>query len=216
MDLGGSKGRRVASRRCRLESRDDDPGKKTRRVASLTMLQRVELSVVWSRPIPMKIARDRGLIYTTDLDRIPNVSGVYVFGRVFGENFEALYVGKADRLRGRVKQHLNNLRLMRHLEDAQIGKRVVIVGRFEAKPGQRANVCLPLIEKALIRHFLAEGHDLVNEQGTRRRQHEIISSRRPMRFVPSTMFLEKSGSMPRRVTGGRRSGATRRRAGRAG
>lgn len=166
----------------------------------------MELRLIWTRPIPMKVARDKGLIYTTDLDRIPDAPGVYVFGRVFGDNFEALYVGKADRLRARVKQHLNNLKLMRHLEDAQIGRRVVMIGRFVPKPGQRADVCLPLIEKALIRNFLANGDDLVNEQGTRRRQHEIVSSRRPMRFVPSTMFLEKTGSMPRRGTSSRGSG----------
>jgi hypothetical protein len=101
---------------------------------------------------------------------------------------------------------------MRHLEDAQIGKRVVMIGRFESKPGQRANVCLPLIERALIRHFLARGDDLVNDQGTRRHQHEIVSSRRPKRFVPETIFLEKSRSMPRRAPT-RRSGATRSRRG---
>jgi hypothetical protein len=44
------------------------------------MLRRMELRVSWMRPIPMKVARDLGFIYTTDLDRIPDVSGVYVSG----------------------------------------------------------------------------------------------------------------------------------------
>ncbi|MGH3690506.1 MAG: GIY-YIG nuclease family protein [Microbacterium sp.] len=175
----------------------------------------MELRVAWMQPIPLTKSKRRDRIYDTDLDRIPNVAGVYVLGRVWGTSFEALYVGKADNLKRRVDQHLNNLRLMRHLEDAQKGSRVVMIGTFMAKQNQPANVCLPLIEKALIRHFLAEGHDLVNAQGTRRRQHEIVSLHRPMRFVPSTIGLEKSGTMPRRGTVDGRGGSSGRRAGRA-
>ena len=39
-------------------------------------------------------------------------AGVYIFGRRWGSQFEALYVGKASNIRSRAKGHLNNLRLL--------------------------------------------------------------------------------------------------------
>jgi hypothetical protein len=60
------------------------------------------------------------------------------------------------------------------------------------KPGQQRDRCLPLVERALIRYFLSEGHDLVNKQGVRLRRHEVSSSGKfPKRFFPSLMYVEK-------------------------
>jgi len=62
-----------------------------------------------------------------------------------------------------------------------------------ARPGQKLGRCLPLIERALIRYFLSEGHDLVNVAGTRLRRHEITSSGKQLkRLIPKLMFLDKS------------------------
>lgn len=103
-----------------------------------------------------------------------------------------MYVGKANGIRGRVKNQLNNLRLMQHLKNAKAGKRIVLAGRIVTKPGQQLDRSLPLIERALIRYFLSEGHDLVNKQGTRLRRHELSSSgKHPKRFFPSLMYVEK-------------------------
>ncbi|HWV52074.1 GIY-YIG nuclease family protein [Pseudorhodoplanes sp.] len=150
------------------------------------------LALDWSRPIPLKDASKQNLIYSVALDKMPIASGVYVFGRRYGSKFEALYVGKANRIRGRVKGQLNNVRLMQHLKNAKSGKRVVLAARFVPKPGQQKPNCLKLIERALIRYFLSEGHDLVNIQGVRLRRHEIISAgKHPKRYFPSPIFLEK-------------------------
>lgn len=52
---------------------------------------------------------------------------------------------------------------------------------------------LALAERALIRYFLSEGHDLVNKQGTRLRRHELQSSgTHPKRFFPRNMYLERA------------------------
>lgn len=140
----------------------------------------------------MKDATRQNLIYSADLNKLPTVSGVYVLGRRWGNQFEALYVGKANGIRGRVKSQLNNLRLMQHLRNAKAGKRIVLAGRIVTKPGQQMGRCLPLIERALIRYFLSEGDDLVNKQGTRLRRHELSSSgKHPKRFIPSLMYVEK-------------------------
>jgi hypothetical protein len=127
------------------------------------------------------------------LDKIEREPGIYVFARRWGSSFEALYVGKSQSLRARIRGHLNNLRLMKHLETAKTGRRFVILGHPITKPGQRLPKVLSVLERALIRHFLSEGHDLVNQQGVRIRRHEIESSGRvPKAFMPSLMYLERS------------------------
>jgi len=152
----------------------------------------MKLQVEWLRPIPLKDATEPNSIYGVDFDRLPADPGVYVFGRLWGNQFEALYVGKASRIRGRVKRQLNNLRLMQHLKNAKNGKRVILAGRIVTKPGQQVDKCLPLIERALIRHFLFEGHDLVNKQGTSLRRHELESlGKYPKQFIPGLIYFEK-------------------------
>ena len=152
----------------------------------------MKLHVEWGRPIQLRASRD-GISYGLDLSKVTDYPGVYIFGRRHGDSFEALYVGKAMNIRRRVKGHLNNLSLMRHLRTAKSGKRVLLVGEYVTKPGQRIEKCLVLTERALIRYFLSEGHDLVNKQGTRIRRHELESTgRHPKRFFPTVMYLERS------------------------
>jgi len=153
----------------------------------------MKLNVEWGRPLPLKDGSKQNLIYNVDLKKLPQALGVYVLGRRFGTNFEALYVGQALEIRSRIRGQLKNLPLMLHLKNAKTGKRIVVAGRFVARPGQTPKKCLPLIERSLIRYFLAEGHDLVNKQGTRLRRHEISSKgKHPKRFIPGLMYLDRS------------------------
>ncbi len=153
----------------------------------------MKLSIDWTRPIPLRDASHENLIYAVDPAKLPKFVGVYVFGRRWGQSFEALYVGKANDVRGRVKGQLNNLRLMQHLRNAKTGKRILLAGKVITKRGQQLEKTLRLIERTLVRYFLSEGHDLVNKQGTRLRRHEIASSgKHPKRFIPKLMYLEKA------------------------
>jgi hypothetical protein len=154
----------------------------------------MKLYLEWGRPLPLRDGSKQNLIYLPDQERLPRGAGVYVFGRRRrnGE-FEALYVGKANDVRGRVWSQRKNLPLMMHLKNARYGERVVRTGVFKPRPRQTADKCLPLIERALIRYFLSEGHDLVNKQGTRLRRHEIASDgRHPNRFIPKLMFVDRT------------------------
>ena len=153
----------------------------------------MKLALEWGKPIVLRDAsRDENLIYTLDDARVTDASGVYVFGRRFSGTFEALYVGQAQNIRGRVRGHIkNNLSLMLHLKKAKNGKRILLYGRFVAKPGQQEEKCLRLLERALLRHFLSEGHDLVNKQGARLRRHEI-TSKNPRKILPRLMFVDRS------------------------
>lgn len=153
----------------------------------------MKIAVEWERPLRLRDGKREGLIYTVNLDKLPRAPGIYVFGRRFGKSFEALYVGKANRIRGRVKSQLNQVRLMQHLKNANAGRRLVLAGKVITRPGQRLAKVLRLMERALIRHFLAEGHDLVNKQGTLIRRHEISSSgKQPKHFIPRVTYLERA------------------------
>ncbi len=155
----------------------------------------MQLSMEWNRPVSLKDRKhhNASYFYEIDLNKVPHAPGIYLLCRRYAGGFEALYVGKATNLRGRIKRQLNNLRLMQHLRNAKSGKRVLLCGQVITKPGQKVDRCLALIERALIRYFLSKGFDLVNKQGTRIRPHEVISQgKHPKRFIPGKMFLEKA------------------------
>jgi hypothetical protein len=153
----------------------------------------MRIQIQWLHPLQLRDATKDNMIYSLDLSKVPKEAGVYVFGRRWGHGFEALYVGKAGRVRSRVKGQLNNLRVMQHLRNAKTGRRIVHVGRIITRPGQRLEKTMTLVERALIRYFLSEGHDLVNKQGTRIKRHEISAEgRHPRGFVPRNMFVEKA------------------------
>jgi hypothetical protein len=62
---------------------------------------------------------------------------------------------------------------MMHIKKAKAGQRILLAGEFNSKAEPKIARCLPLIERALIRYFLSEAHDLVNVHGARLRRHEI-------------------------------------------
>lgn len=137
----------------------------------------MDLEVFWHRPVSLSDGHDEGLILTCDFDKIPEEPGVYVFARMFGESIEPLFIGLATDLRGRIWGHLNgNVRLVHRIMQAKIGPKVVLAGEWKAKPGQRAAKALRVIEAALIKYAIAEGYELLNKQGVKRRVHTISSS----------------------------------------
>ena len=154
----------------------------------------MKLYLQWGRVVPLRNGSKQNFIYLPDQSRLPDSAGVYVFGRrQKNGGFEALYVGRATNISSRVWSHRKNLPLMMHLKNAKNGERVVRAGVFKPRPGQRPQKCLGLLERALIRYFLSEGHDLVNKAGTRLRRHEIASQgRHPNKFIPKLMFIDRT------------------------
>jgi hypothetical protein len=146
----------------------------------------------WLPPISLKDGGDQNLIYTCERSDLPEVPGIYIFGRRHGLSFEALYVGKATSVQGRVREQFKNLPLMKHVEGAKNGERILLVGRFVPHRGQQPDNCLPIIERALIRHYLERDDDLVNVHGTRLRTHEIQSTGAGARHgIPATIVVDQ-------------------------
>jgi hypothetical protein len=126
----------------------------------------MKLSVTWHPSIRLPIPVSR-LHRVFDLDTLPREPAIYLFARRFGRRMEVLYVGKATSLRSRIKQQLNNLRLMQTIDDAQIGPRMLIYGTLNCRPGQRVGTVLNIVETALIGHLTEQGHQLSNKLGTK-------------------------------------------------
>ena len=130
------------------------------------------ISVTWNAPIPLP-GEARDLCDSFDFDVLPDEAGVYLFGRRFRGKLSVVYVGKAGVLRTRIRQQLNNNRLMRALDDAPNGERVLVYGTFNSKRGARIAQWLTTVEEALIAHFTEQEHELINKVGTRLEFDEI-------------------------------------------
>jgi hypothetical protein len=108
-----------------------------------------------------------------------------------------LYIGRATNLSERIWPHLNNnVRLMRGLEDAQSGYRVLLVGELLTRPGQRISSVLRLAEAALIRAAWVQGLELLHIQGTRTPVHTLTSSgnRNARSWLPHSRMTMQSGA----------------------
>ena len=133
----------------------------------------MRIDVHWLPPLEMWDGTAVNLIYDCDWDQLPDRPGVYVFARCFGEAVSPLYVGKALSLRGRVRQQLNNARLMMGIENSKIGPRFLLPAEVTTRSGHYRAHALELVERALIEHYLSQGYELHNIQGTRITADEI-------------------------------------------
>lgn len=152
----------------------------------------MNIKIHWTTALTLRA--DPTLIYSPAvLESVNDVPGVYVFARKYGRRVTPLYVGKALKLKGRIKQQLNNLRLMRQIQDwEKNGARVLLLGYLKVHGSQDVGTALEVIERALIEHGLAEGHPLVNIQGTRTPFHTLsfTGNRMSEQVAPRQMFVK--------------------------
>ncbi|HEY2512838.1 MAG TPA: hypothetical protein VGI39_18355 [Polyangiaceae bacterium] len=157
----------------------------------------MDLEIRWHAPFSLREATDdEDLIYVCDqLDQVTEKHGVYFFGRKFGDDIAPIYIGRAKDIRKRIGQHLtSNVRLMKAIQKARNGERVLLTGEWIAKKGQQEGRVLQLIEAALIKFALAEGHEIVNDKGTKTSVHTLSmkGNRAPATKVfRSTMKIEQ-------------------------
>jgi hypothetical protein len=133
----------------------------------------LNIEAMWSRPIRLRLVNSGAIYECPELESIPPEPGVYVFGREHGECAAPLYIGKALKLRRRIEQQLNSVRLMTGIRDAQTGGRFVIYCTPLLKRGQRAVRVISILEQALIAHALSEDFELLQKQGTKTPNHTI-------------------------------------------
>jgi hypothetical protein len=134
----------------------------------------MQIDVLWRPPLELWNASADNLIYDCSWADLLDSPGVYVFARRFGGAITPLYVGKGQSLRGRVHQQLKtNIRLMKGIENAPIGGRILLPALVTTRSGRYVDHALELVERTLIEHYLSESYELLNIQGTRIAADEI-------------------------------------------
>jgi hypothetical protein len=154
----------------------------------------MKITADWHGPLRLVDGSADNLIYRcVALDKIPQKAGVYVFGRKYGSTNIPIYIGQADRLKTRVEQQLNYVPLMKGIENAPSGRRILMYSVIDFKPGQQKKKVLGVVEGAFMKSALASGYELLNKQGTKTKVHEITSnggkSKRPP--FPKRMNVER-------------------------
>ena len=128
------------------------------------------ITLKWHDPIALQDGDSDNLIFKIpDIHRYHDIYGVYMFCRIYGDKLIPLYIGKAGRSIGiRLKQHLrNDVKLMKSIEKATNGKKVVVAGQFISQQGQDITKTIRIIEKHLIKTALMKGYKLFNDKGTK-------------------------------------------------
>jgi len=154
----------------------------------------MKIELNWISLIPLKSGKRDNLIYKLEnLESIPKKPGIYVFGRRKGKIFIPIYIGQSAKIRSRIRTQFNNVMLMMGLKKGPGNQRFLSIGLYKGAPGQNPGKVLNIVERALIKFALAEGYDILNKQGIKRREHRITSngSRKSNRWFPREMFVEK-------------------------
>ena len=154
----------------------------------------MQILIKWHQQIELEDGSDENLIFSVDdLSKFEDIPGVYMFCRQYSEKISPLYIGKAINLAKRIRQQLNTTKLVKAIENALTGSKVLIIGTLNAKPGQVGEKCIRLVEKALIDHALSEGHELINQMGTKTPCDEIsfTGNKKAKAFTGSHMYIKK-------------------------
>jgi hypothetical protein len=127
----------------------------------------MRVHVRWLPPLDLYDGSADNWIYDCAWADLPDAPGVYVFARCFGDSVAPLYVGQALNLRERVRKQLNNAKLMKGIENAKIGPRVVLPAEVSTHYSKNIERALDLVERSLLEYYLSQGYKLLNVQGTR-------------------------------------------------
>lgn len=151
----------------------------------------MDIQLYWHKPLNLYDGSDSNLIYDINLDAVPTSAGIYLFAREYGQSVSILYVGKGTNLRSRLKSQLNNVRLMRAIQNAPKGYRILTFAELATR-SQQLDKALRIVESSFIRHYVVEGHELLNVQGTIIKIHTINSERNHLKkFVPKVIYTEQ-------------------------
>lgn len=116
-----------------------------------------------------------------DLSLLPEISGVYIFYREYGEYQEALYVGKSENIRTRMKAHFNSIKLIDGLVETPKGKKKLIFA--EVKTRSDLAKALTQAEKGLINQLDDEQHPLLNRKLMKDQYDYVVSKGNVLSFI---------------------------------
>lgn len=125
-----------------------------------------------------------------DFSLLPEISGVYIFYREYGNYQEALYVGKSENIRTRMKAHFNNMKLIDGLIDTPKGQKKLIFA--EVKSRSDLAKALAQAEKGLINQLDDEKHPLLNRKLMKDQYDYIISKGNALSIIDEEIAVFSS------------------------
>lgn len=125
-----------------------------------------------------------------DLSLLPEISGVYIFYREYGDYQEALYVGKSENIRTRMKAHFNSIKLIDGLVETPKGKKKLIFA--EVKTRSDLAKALAQAEKGLINQLDDEKHPLLNRKLMKDQYDYVISKGNILSFIDQEIAVFSS------------------------
>lgn len=154
----------------------------------------MKIEASWAKPVEMELDSTQALIYTLDIATLPDVPGVYVFGRLYDGLVEPIYIGQTLSIQKRIKTHLKSVPLMKKLEKAKLGSRVLVYCIVKAGNEDKARKHVKVIERALILHAQSEGFELFNQKGAKLPTDEIsfTGNRTSESIAPRKMLIKRA------------------------
>jgi hypothetical protein len=163
----------------------------------------MKIEASWSQPQKLILSKSPAKVYELDLEALPAVPGVYVFGRRHGEKVTPIYIGETLSIKSRTKGHLNSVALMGAIKAAPNGERFFIYCTVKAGNKDKAKKLIKVLEKALILHAQSEGHELVNKKGTKLPADEVsfTGNRTSEAIAPRKMLIKRALTKPKAKLG---------------
>ena len=145
----------------------------------------------WHEPIELGSSSTlKENVKNFDLSLIPEISGVYIFYREYGDYQEALYVGKSENIRTRMKAHFNSIKLVDGLVDTPKGQKKLIFA--EVKSRSDLAKALAQAEKGLINQLDDEKHPLLNRKLMKDQYDYIISTGNALSIIDEEIAVFSS------------------------
>lgn len=136
----------------------------------------------WHEPIELGSSSTlKENVKNFDLTLLPEISGVYIFYREYGAYQEALYVGKSENIRTRMKAHFNSSKLIDGLVDTPKGQKKLIFA--EVKTRSDLAKALAQAEKGLINQLDDEKHPLLNRKLMKDQYDYVVSKGNILSFI---------------------------------
>ncbi len=131
----------------------------------------LNIEATWQPPLDINPVPGEFSFVCRDIENVPEGPGVYIFGRRYGDTITPCYIGRSRNINGRLKQHLNSIRLMNGLRNFGNGQKIFSWANINLRPGQNIDRILHVLERMLIVHATDDGHELLNVNGARLPHH---------------------------------------------
>lgn len=137
----------------------------------------MSIHATWQKSINLVKVKKGNFIFEINIEKFPKIAGCYVIYNQYGNaSRKILYIGQAINLKSRIKYQLNNLELMTGINKSMKGSKKILfcTVQFKGKQSKNKKKVLNVLEKNLIKMAILDDHPLLNKQGKKITDGDII------------------------------------------